>query len=95
MPKSHGPTKPSADEPKSRWADRYRMINRKEAQALGFSQRFLELAALTGDGPPFIKLGRSVRYRVGDLLDFIDQHRFTSTSEVTERKLKAKDDHHG
>lgn len=26
-------------------------------------------------GPPYIKLGRSVRYKVGDLLDYIESHR--------------------
>jgi hypothetical protein len=26
-------------------------------------------------GPPYIKLGRSVRYKVGDLLDYIQSHR--------------------
>ena len=26
-------------------------------------------------GPPYIKLGRSIRYRVSDLMDYIDKHR--------------------
>jgi hypothetical protein len=26
-------------------------------------------------GPPYIKIGRSVRYRVNDLLDYLENHR--------------------
>ncbi len=26
-------------------------------------------------GAPYIKIGRSVRYRVGDLLDYLERHR--------------------
>lgn len=26
-------------------------------------------------GPPYIKMGRSVRYRVSDLLDYLERHR--------------------
>lgn len=26
-------------------------------------------------GPPYIKLGRSIRYRVSDLMDYLDKHR--------------------
>ena len=75
---------------KGRWDDRQRLIDRKEAAALGLSSRFLEIAAVTGDGPPFIKLGRAVRYRVGDLLDWIDSHRFRSTSEASVSVNKSK-----
>lgn len=49
----------------------------------GLTQRFLEVAVVKGNGPPFIKLGRSVRYRVGDILDWIEAHRVQSTSQVT------------
>jgi hypothetical protein len=26
-------------------------------------------------GPPYIKLGRSIRYRVSDLMDYMEKHR--------------------
>jgi len=26
-------------------------------------------------GPPYVKMGRSVRYRVGDLLEYLERHR--------------------
>lgn len=77
------------------WEDRERLIDRREAEALGLSRRFLELAALKGDGPPFIKIGRSVRYRVGDLLDWIKARRFSSTSEVSMARNRMKDEPNG
>lgn len=60
-----------------------RLLSRDEVQELfGFpSKRFLELAAHKGDGPPMIRIGRVVRYRLGDILDWIDAHRVRSTSE--------------
>lgn len=70
----------------NRWEDRQRLIDRGEAEALGISRRFLEIAAVKGNGPPFIKIGRLVRYRVGDLLDWIEGKKFTSTTEVSQSK---------
>ncbi len=55
------------------------LVNRKEAASLlGLSFRSLEAWASTGTkGPPFIRLGEGpkahVRYRVGDLLAWIDE----------------------
>ena len=46
------------------------------------SKRFLELAALDGGGPPMVKIGRSVRYKISDVREWIDAHRVTSTSEA-------------
>ena len=41
-----------------------RLLSRPEVHThFGLTQRFLEVAAVKGNGPPFIKLGRSVRYR--------------------------------
>lgn len=40
-------------------------------------------ARLTGDGPPFIKIGHLVRYRRRDVLDWLEaQPRVCSTSEL-------------
>ena len=60
-----------------------RLLNRQEVEDLfGYpSKRFLEVAALRGDGPPMHKIGRSVRYRVSDLREWIDAHRVASTSQ--------------
>lgn len=46
----------------------------------GLSQRLLEVSAVRGDGPPMIKIGRSVRYSVADLRAWIGARRVYSTS---------------
>ena len=58
------------------------LLSRAEVEVnFGLSRRFLEVAAVRGDGPPFIKIGRSVRYRVSDLRGWIEARRVTSTSQ--------------
>lgn len=58
-----------------------RLLNRAEVEVhFGLSRRFLEVSAVSGDGPPMIKIRRSVKYRVGDLRDWIAAHRVSSTS---------------
>lgn len=40
-------------------------------------------ARLTGDGPPYLKIGHLVRYRRGDVRAWLEsQRRFQSTSEM-------------
>jgi excisionase family DNA binding protein len=41
----------------------------------------LERLRLTGDGPPFIKAGKSVRYRKADLDAWLESRLVRSTSE--------------
>ena len=45
------------------------------------SERTLQAERQRGDGCPFVKLGRSVRYRRADVLQFIAANVKTSTSE--------------
>jgi len=60
-----------------------RLLSRPDVHSyFGLSQRFLEVSAVRGDGPPFIKIGRSVRYRVGDLREWIAARRVHSTSQI-------------
>ncbi len=61
-----------------------RLLKRHEVEDIfGYpTKRFLEVAAMRGDGPPMLKIGRSVRYRVSDLRAWIDSHRVTSTSDA-------------
>ncbi|MEM9553712.1 MAG: helix-turn-helix domain-containing protein [Acidobacteriota bacterium] len=54
---------------------------RDSATYLDLSPRTLEKWRLTGGGPAFLKLGRSVRYRVSDLEAFLAERRRLSTSE--------------
>ena len=47
------------------------------------SRRWLELAALTGQGPAFIKIGaRTVRYRRDELERWLSEREVRSTSET-------------
>jgi len=50
------------------------------ADYLGLAVSTLNKWRCYGDGPVFLKLGRSVRYRVQDLNSFIDQSEHASTS---------------
>jgi hypothetical protein len=52
------------------------------ATYLSISERTLERWRVSGVGPSYIKLGRRVAYREADLIEFINSHRRTSTSEV-------------
>lgn len=55
------------------------------AQFLGLSTSSLNKSRLTGDTPTFLKLGRAVRYRVGDLREWLGTKRRRSTSEYSPR----------
>lgn len=52
---------------------------------LRVSRKFLETARCDGDGPPFIKIGRSVRYRRADLDEFMRAHQRTKTDKAALR----------
>ena len=50
-----------------------RLLSVKQASLYtGLSESTLNNARWRGDGPPYIQLGRSVRYRAKDLLSYID-----------------------
>ena len=51
------------------------------AQLLHVSLSFLRKLRLTGGGCKFHKLGRAVRYRLGDLLEWADARATSSTSQ--------------
>jgi len=58
-----------------------RLLSRGEVHSyFGLTQRFLEVSAVRGDGPPMVKIGRSVRYRVGDLRSWIESCRVPAPS---------------
>lgn len=47
-----------------------RLLTRSEVHSIfGLTQRYLEVSAVRGDGPPFIKINRSVRYVRGSQLE--------------------------
>lgn len=43
------------------------------AKLLAFTQKALEGMRWRGEGPPYVKIGRSVRYRYCDLITFIEK----------------------
>lgn len=60
-----------------------RLLSRSEVHThFGLTQRFLEVSACRGGGPPMIKIGRSVRYRVLDIRNWIEDHKVQSTSQA-------------
>jgi predicted DNA-binding transcriptional regulator AlpA len=64
------------------------LLTPREASAfLGLSRSWLAKLRLTGDGPSYIKLGRQVRYRLGDLEAWLQGHVQSSTSDTGSRAL--------
>jgi hypothetical protein len=61
------------------------LLRRKEAAAyLNVRHQLLEEWAVFGSGPPYIKNGRWVRYRLGDIRAWENRHMRTP---VTRRKV--------
>ena len=59
-----------------------RLLTPKEAaNLLRLSPSWLAKARMRGDGPPYAKLGRSIRYSEGALLQWMKSHLRLSTSE--------------
>ena len=56
--------------------------NDQAAQFLGLGRRTLENWRVSGDGPPFLRVGRSVRYSPADLEAWLKERRFRSTAEA-------------
>ncbi len=51
----------------------YRLLRRSEVEEqFGIPKRFLEIAIARGDGPPVVRLGRSVHYRVCDIQSWLE-----------------------
>jgi excisionase family DNA binding protein len=44
------------------------------AQYLGVSHQYLELARHRGEGPPYYKLSRAIRYKRSDLDEWMNRH---------------------
>jgi predicted DNA-binding transcriptional regulator AlpA len=54
------------------------------AKRLGVSASFLNKARLTGDGPPYLKIGKTVRYDWHRVIEWAEAHSRRSTSETRE-----------
>ncbi|QQS10735.1 MAG: DNA-binding protein [Rhodospirillales bacterium] len=73
----------------------FEIVDTAGAEAIvGLSASTLEKKRCTGGGPPFVKYGKAVRYRVADLRAWAAAHVVTSTSarpapEIAEHIKKA------
>ncbi|MGA7609581.1 MAG: helix-turn-helix domain-containing protein [Xanthobacteraceae bacterium] len=61
--------------------DEHLFTAREAADFLRLSLSWLAKARMRGDGPPYVKLGRSVRYREGALVQWLKSRARLSTSE--------------
>jgi excisionase family DNA binding protein len=52
------------------------------AEYLGVSVRTLQAWRVRGGGPPYVKIGRSVRYQRRALITFQQEHTVTSTTDA-------------
>lgn len=51
-----------------------RLMDRREVERrYGIAKRFLEVAAVRGEGPPMVKIGRLARYRASDIEAWIER----------------------
>jgi predicted DNA-binding transcriptional regulator AlpA len=65
-----------SDLPLDRW------IDEKEASAItGMSLAWFQRARWAGDGIPYAKISRAVRYKIADVQRWMDERRVTSTSQ--------------
>jgi len=46
------------------------LTTRQLSEFLGFASVTLQQQRERGEGPPFFRVGRSIRYRLGDVLDW-------------------------
>jgi Helix-turn-helix domain len=56
------------------------------ANFLGISVRTLQAWRVRGGGPPYVKIGRTVRYQRRALIEFQRVHTVSSTTEADARK---------
>jgi predicted DNA-binding transcriptional regulator AlpA len=64
------------------------VLNEKQAaEFLGVSVRTLQAWRVRGAPPRFVKIGRAVRYQRRVLLEFLEQHTVTSTTQTIMREL--------
>ena len=60
-----------------------KLLTPKEAaQQLKVSESWLAKARMRGDGPPFIKIGRAIRYSKAALVQWMKAHQHLPASEL-------------
>lgn len=59
------------------------LLNQREAaRYLGVSERFLEKGRVSGRAPRFVRVGRSIRYDLDDLRNWVDSRKASNTGEA-------------
>ncbi len=61
------------------------LTENQAAVVFNLSNRTMQAWRVRGCGPKFIKVGRSVRYRIGDLQEYVKRNVYQSTSEKSYR----------
>ena len=56
----------------------------ENAKRLNVSPSFLNKARLTGDGPPYVKIGKAIRYHWPTVMKWLEEQTRRSTSETRE-----------
>jgi predicted DNA-binding transcriptional regulator AlpA len=54
---------------------------KEAARFMRVSESWLAKARMRGDGPPYVQIGRAIRYQQSDLITYIRSRRRLSTSE--------------
>ena len=68
--------------PQKPFGNHLNLLSPKEAaKLLKVSTSWLAKARMTGDGPPYIRIGRSIRYSEAALLQWLKSRQRLSTSE--------------
>jgi predicted DNA-binding transcriptional regulator AlpA len=60
------------------------MSEREVAKEIGFSVFWLQRSRVVGGGPPYIKLGRSVRYPVANLVQWLSSQPLRHSTSAME-----------
>ena len=63
------------------------LTQRQAAAVLGLSERTVERMRVAGNGPRFVRMGRSIRYRPADIENWIASRVVSSTSEPIHDRL--------
>ena len=70
-----GETKEDRPRPKTLPKKDQYLTEKKVAELTGFSVKYLQKLRHRGEGPPYIKIGRSIRYKWSDVVKWMDSHR--------------------
>jgi predicted DNA-binding transcriptional regulator AlpA len=62
-------------------SDRF-LDDHEAAEFVGLKKQTLQVWRINGQGPAFYKIGRSVKYRLSDLIAYIESRRCRNTAEA-------------